>query len=79
MLVVLEATLLMIVGGAISLGIAWGVVMLGSRQWGDLRFRPDQALLGVGLMLVTGVACGVVPAIRAQRLGVVTALQSTRR
>jgi len=36
-------------------------------------------LLGVGLMVVTGVVTGLIPAIRAQRLAVVDALQSARR
>jgi putative ABC transport system permease protein len=79
LLVVLEATLLMITGGIMGLGISWGVVMLGSRQWGGLHLSLDQVLLGVGLMLVTGVVTGLIPAIRAQRLAVVDALQSARR
>jgi len=78
-LVVLEATLLMVVGGALGLGIAWGVVRVGSRQWDDLRIAPDQLALGVLLMAATGVATGLIPALRAQRLRVVDALQGTRR
>jgi putative ABC transport system permease protein len=78
-LVVLEATLLMLVGGTVGLAIACGVVMLGSRQWGGLRVSPEELLLGIVLMLVTGLVTGLIPAIRAQRLLVVDALQSTRR
>jgi putative ABC transport system permease protein len=79
LLVVLEATLLMLVGGTVGLAIACGVVMFGSRQWGGLRVSPEELLLGVVLMLVTGLITGLIPAIRAQRLLVVDALQSTRR
>ena len=78
-LVVLESTLLMVMGGTLGLGIAWEVVRLGSRQWDDLRIAPGQLLLGVVLMAVMGVAAGLIPALRAHRLQVVDALQSARR
>ncbi|MEJ0005192.1 MAG: ABC transporter permease [Steroidobacteraceae bacterium] len=78
-LVVLESTLLMVLGGTIGLGIAWGLVQLGGRQWGGLRLSPDQLLLGVALMALSGVVTGVIPALRAHRLQVVDALQSARR
>lgn len=79
LLVVLEATLLMIVGGTVGLSLAWGVVMLGNRQWGGLHLSPGQLLLGFGLMLAAGLVTGLIPAIRAQRLLVVDALQSAQR
>jgi putative ABC transport system permease protein len=78
-LVVLESTLLMLAGGTVGLGIALTVVRLGSRQWDDLRLSPEQLLQGYGLMLATGVIVGLVPAIRAQRLLAVEALQGVRR
>jgi len=78
-LVVLESTLLMLLGGTLGLGIALTVVKLGSRQWDDLRLSPEQLLLGYGLMVATGVVVGLVPAIRAHRLLVVEALQGARR
>jgi len=78
-LVVLESTFLMLLGGALGLGIAWVVVLLGSRQWGGLHLSPGQLLLGVGLMLATGLFTGAMPALRAHRLQVVEALQSARR
>jgi putative ABC transport system permease protein len=78
-LVMLESTLLMVLGGTVGLAIACGVVLLGNRQWGGLRLGPEELLLGVVLMIATGVLTGLVPAIRAQRLAVVDALRSTRR
>ena len=78
-LVMLESTLLMVLGGTAGLAIACGVVVLGNRQWGGLRLGPDQVLLGVVLMVATGVVAGLVPAVRAQRLPVVEALRSVRR
>jgi putative ABC transport system permease protein len=78
-LVVLESTLLMLLGGTLGLGIALTVVRLGSRQWDDLRLSPEQLLQGVGLMVATGVVTGLVPALRAHRLPAVEALQGGRR
>jgi putative ABC transport system permease protein len=78
-LVVVESTLLLVLGGSLGLGIAWGIVQIGSRQWGGLRLSPEQLLLGVALMLASGVVTGLFPALRAQRLQVVAALQSARR
>jgi putative ABC transport system permease protein len=68
-----------VLGGTLGLGIAWGMVQIGSRQWGGLRLSPGQLLLGVALMLASGVITGLIPALRAQRLQVVAALQSARR
>jgi putative ABC transport system permease protein len=78
-LVVVESSLLMLLGGAVGLGVAWGVVQLGSRQWGGLRLSPEQLLLGAALMVATGLLTGAIPALRAHRLQVVAALQSSRR
>jgi putative ABC transport system permease protein len=78
-LVVLESTLLMILGGAAGLGIAWCVVRYGSQQWGDLRVSPGQLLIGVALMILTGAMTSMIPALRAQRLPVVDALRSAGR
>ena len=78
-LVMLESTLLMVLGGVAGLAIACGVVLLGNKQWGGLRLGPEQLLLGVALMIATGIFTGLVPAIRAQRLPVVEALRSVRR
>jgi putative ABC transport system permease protein len=78
-LVVLESTLLMILGGTAGLGIAWCIVRYGSQQWGDLRVSPEQLLMGVALMIVTGAVTSMIPALRAQRLPVVEALRSAGR
>jgi putative ABC transport system permease protein len=71
--------MLMVIGGTFGLMLAWGVVRIGSRQWSNLHLKPDQLLLGVVLMLATGVVTSLLPAIRAQRLPVVDALHSARR
>jgi putative ABC transport system permease protein len=77
-LVLAEAVLLIVLGGAIGLGIAavlmpavssasGGVVQLGSvptATW----------LLGLGLMIAIGVVVGALPALRAMRLNIVDAL-----
>ncbi|HEV2702607.1 MAG TPA: FtsX-like permease family protein [Steroidobacteraceae bacterium] len=78
-LVVLESTLLMLLGGTAGLAVALAVVKVGSRQWDDLRLSPEQLLQGVGLMVATGVVVGLLPAIRAHRLLAVEALQGGRR
>ena len=77
-LVVLESTLLMLLGGTLGLALALAVVKVGSRQWDDLRLSPEQVLQGLGLMLATGVIVGLLPAIRAHRLLAVEALQGVR-
>jgi putative ABC transport system permease protein len=78
-LVVLESTLLMLLGGTLGLALALAVVKVGSRQWDDLRLSPEQLLQGLGLMVATGVIVGLLPAIRAHRLLAVEALQGVRR
>jgi ABC-type lipoprotein release transport system permease subunit len=52
-------------------------VHFGSRQWSDLRLSPEKLLLGVVLMVVTGVVTGLVPALRAGWLPIVDALRET--
>jgi putative ABC transport system permease protein len=76
-LVMLESTLLMVMGGTLGLAIAWLVVHFGSRQWDDLRLSPGKLLLGAVLMVVTGLVTGLIPALRAGRLPIVDALRET--
>jgi putative ABC transport system permease protein len=78
-LVMLESTLLMMLGGSLGLGISVLIVQLGSRQLGGLRLEPLQLVSGFALMVATGLLAGLIPAIRAHRLPVVDALRSTRR
>ena len=77
-LVMLESTLLMVLGGTAGLAIARGGDGGQPAMGVACRLAPDQVLLGV-VMVATGVVAGLVPAVRAQRLPVVEALRSVRR
>ena len=78
LLVLFEAVLLIVIGGAIGLGIAavlmpavssasGGVVQLGT-------VATPTWLLGLGLMVAIGIVVGTLPALRAMRLNIVDAL-----
>jgi putative ABC transport system permease protein len=78
LLVLFEAVLLIVIGGAIGLGIAavlmpavssasGGVVQLGT-------VPTPTWLLGLGLMVTIGLVVGTLPALRAMRLNIVDAL-----
>ena len=78
-LVMLESTLMMVVGGLLGLGIAWAVVRTLSKQLGYMELSALQVALGILMMLVTGMIVGFTPAVRANRLDIVAALRSVRR
>jgi ABC-type antimicrobial peptide transport system permease subunit len=78
-LVMLEAALMMVVGGVLGLAVAWGVVRYLSGQLGYMAVSGGQLALGVALMLVTAMIAGFTPALRASRLDIVDALRSVRR
>jgi putative ABC transport system permease protein len=78
LLVLVEAVLLIVIGGAIGLAIATvlmpavssasgGVIQLGS-------VPTSTWLLGLALMIVIGIVVGALPALRAMRLNIVDAL-----
>jgi putative ABC transport system permease protein len=78
LLVLVEAVLLIVIGGAIGLAIATvlmpgvsaasgGVIQLGT-------VPTSTWVLGLGLMVVIGVVVGALPALRAMRLNIVDAL-----
>ncbi len=78
LLVLVEAVLLIVIGGAIGLTIASvlmpavsaassGVIQLGA-------VPTSTWLLGLGLMIVIGIVVGALPALRAMRLNIVDAL-----
>jgi putative ABC transport system permease protein len=78
LLVLVEAVLLIVIGGAIGLTIASvlmpavsaassGVIQLGA-------VPTSTWLLGLGLMVVIGIVVGALPALRAMRLNIVDAL-----
>ena len=77
-LVLLESVLLALVGGGLGLFLAWAVTQGGDPTGGFLPafFLPTRDLvLGVGLILLVGVAAGVLPAWQASRLRIVDALR----
>ncbi len=77
-LVLLESVLLALVGGGAGLFLAWAITQGGDPTGGFLPafFLPTRDLvLGVGLILLVGVAAGVLPAWQASRLRIVDALR----
>ncbi len=81
---VTESLLLAVLGGLTGLAFAYGSVrvllgLMPSRTFPlNLHLSPDLRLLGFlfGVSLLTGLVCGLVPAIRATRPDVVSALKS---
>ena len=77
-LVLLESVLLATVGGGTGLLLAWLITQGGDPTGGLLPafFLPTRDLvLGVGLVLVLGIAAGLLPAWQASRLRIVDALR----
>jgi putative ABC transport system permease protein len=77
-LVLAEAVLLVVLGGAIGLGIAAALMPGVSAASGGMiqlpSVLPQTWALGIALMLTIGVIVGVLPALRAMRLNIVDAL-----
>ena len=77
-LVLGESLLLALIGGVLGLLGAFGFsLVLGQMlagRLGALAFSPGTALIGVGLMALLGFLTGLLPALRAMSLDVVTAL-----
>jgi putative ABC transport system permease protein len=77
-LVLFESVLLATVGGGLGLLLAWAIVQGGDPTGGFLPafFLPTRDLvLGVGLVLLLGMAAGLLPAWQASRLRIVDALR----
>jgi putative ABC transport system permease protein len=77
-LVLIESGLLTILGAAAGIGLAAFVVSLGDPTGGRLPvwFLPGRDIvIGFGLALALGVACGALPAYQAMRLRIVDALR----
>ena len=75
-LVLAESLLIAVVGGGIGLWLASGLVEQDITQGMILLYLPLSALaIGVAIALVTGMLAGLLPAIGAMRLSVVTALR----
>jgi putative ABC transport system permease protein len=78
-LVMLESSLMMLVGGLLGLALAWAVIQVISKRMGYMELSGLQIALGIVMMLATGVITGLTPAVRASRLSTVDALRSVRR
>ena len=77
-LVLLESTLIALLGGGIGLLIAWGITSMGDPTGGFLPafYLPTRdLLLGIVMVLVLGLATGILPALQAGRLKIVDALR----
>ncbi len=79
LLVLGEAVLLCLVGGAIGVGIAFligpGMSVSLEGVLGSFEVAPSAALTGIALSLVIGLVIGALPAITAKRLAIVDALR----
>jgi putative ABC transport system permease protein len=77
-LVLVEAMLLVVLGGLIGLGIAALLMPMVSAMSGGMiqlpTVLPQTWLLGLALMLLIGAVVGALPALRAMRLNIVDAL-----
>jgi len=77
-LVLLESVLLAVIGGGAGLLIAWVITQGGDPTGGLLPafFLPTRdVVIGVGLILLLGMAAGLLPAWQASRLRIVDALR----
>ncbi|MGH8063053.1 MAG: ABC transporter permease [Pseudoxanthomonas sp.] len=77
-LVLVESVLLIVLGGAIGMGLAAAIIPALSAASGGMLNLPNVPLetwlLGLGLMLGIGIVVGALPARRAMRLKIVDAL-----
>ena len=77
-MVLVESTLIAIVGGGLGLAVAWVLIAQGDPTHGLLPsfYFPTNALIaGIVLVFVLGLTSGIVPAWQASRLRIVDALR----
>jgi putative ABC transport system permease protein len=77
-LVLVESTAIAVIGGLVGLGLAWLFVQGGDPTGGLLPafyLPPGDLGLGIAIVLVLGVASGLLPAVQAVRLRIVDALR----
>jgi putative ABC transport system permease protein len=77
-MVLLESSVVAVVGGGLGLGLAALIIAQGDPTGGFLPifyFPPRDLVLGVALVFVLGVLSGLVPALQAGRLRIVDALR----
>jgi putative ABC transport system permease protein len=80
MIVLLESCAIAVIGGTIGLGLAWMIIARGDPTGGMLpifHFPPRDLIFGAVLVLVLGLATGMIPAVQAGRLKIVDALRRT--
>jgi putative ABC transport system permease protein len=78
-LVLVEALLLIVIGGLLGLGIATLVMEMIANSGSAIQLgtvQPQTWTLGLGLMIAIAIAVGGLPALRAMRLKIVDALAS---
>lgn len=77
-MVLLESSLVAMLGGGLGLVAAWLLIAQGDPTGGLLpifHFPPKDVVLGVALVLMLGLLAGMVPALQAGRLKIVDALR----
>jgi putative ABC transport system permease protein len=77
-LVLIESCVIAGIGGALGLGLAWVIIAQGDPTGGMLPafyFPSRDVVLGAALVLVLGLGTGLLPALQARRLRIVTALR----
>ena len=78
-LVLMESTVLALVGGLSGLALAWIMITVGGDPTGaflpQFFFPTKDVVLGVVMVIMLGFAAGAVPALQAQRLRIVDALR----
>jgi putative ABC transport system permease protein len=76
-LVLLESCAIAIIGGGLGLALAWFVIAQGDPTGGLLPafyFPKRDLFAGIALILLLGLATGIIPALQASRLKIVDAL-----
>jgi putative ABC transport system permease protein len=79
-LVLIESSVIALIGGGLGLAIAWVIIAQGDPTGGFLQafyFPPRDLVLGIVLVFLLGIGTGLLPALQAQRLKIVTALRRT--
>lgn len=77
-LVLLESVTIAVVGGGLGLAAAWAIIAQGDPTNGMLPafyFPMRDLAIGIGLVLLLGIGTGLLPAMQARRLKIVTALR----
>lgn len=77
-LVLIESCVIAVIGGGLGLALGWVIIAQGDPTGGFLQafhFPPRDLVLGVALVLLLGIGTGLLPAVQAQRLQIVTALR----